>query len=291
MSTILTKILSKLKSLTQKNADLDKTSVRYLNRLAQKFAKAIDNRRGGVKLSDLGGDEEEETDYNEMDTNIRFDKKISEYPYSMQTVIKEYVDSVDESILKQAELQRQNKNTPFKRIKVCEVDSKFALLTDEYFNLDIAGFTVNINSNAFNHIERRHGIDGIADSSMANLNDVARIGYVIENRDSLDPLIVNGEQVYSAEFSTKEDSPVPMMLIKKRINGSYYCAIAVTDARYKKIWVQTAFINKKDGLTQILHDEISSLSLTSETVPASHPSINSIPDNSENVNNSDKNIK
>ena len=171
---------------------------------------------------------------------------------------------------------------------MCEVDSKFALLTDEYFNLDIAGFTVNINSNAFNHIERRHGINGIADSSMANLNDVARIGYVIENRDSLDTLIVNGEQVYSAEFSTKEGSPAPMMLIKKRINGSYYCAIAVTDARYKKIWVQTAFINKKDGLTQILHDEISSLSLTSETVAASHPSINSIPDNSENVNDSDK---
>ena len=80
MSTILTKILSKLKSLTQKNADLDKTSVRYLNRLAQKFAKAIDNRRGGVKLSDLGGDEEEETENDaesiDFEDDLRYNKKV-----------------------------------------------------------------------------------------------------------------------------------------------------------------------------------------------------------------------
>ena len=58
----------------------------------------------------------------------------------------------------------------------------------------------------------------------------------------------------------------------------------MTDAKYNKIWIQTAFINKKDGLTQVLHDEISSLSLTSETVAASHPSIDSIHENSEKIN-------
>lgn len=79
-ASVLTKILSKLKSLTQKSADLDKASVRYLNRLASKFAKAIDNRRGGVKLSDLGGDEEEETENDtesiDFEDDLRYNKRV-----------------------------------------------------------------------------------------------------------------------------------------------------------------------------------------------------------------------
>lgn len=58
--------------IKRKNADLSKDSIKYLNKLASKFARAIDNRRGGVKLSDIGSmdDEREENESNERYTYI-----------------------------------------------------------------------------------------------------------------------------------------------------------------------------------------------------------------------------
>ncbi len=287
---LLKKLYLKIKGLMQKSADTDSASAKYLNKLASKFAKAIDHSQGGVKISQLGPNEDEEKEKaKNTDTGIRFSKGINEYPYIMQKVIDGYINSVDQQLLNQAEKQRKNKNAPFERLKICDVDDEFVDEVSSLYGMNVSDFTVNINSNAFNHIENRHGLNGEADKSMANLKDVARIGFVIENRDSLEPLTNNGKQVYSAEFRTKQGTPAPMMFIKKKINGTYYCAIAVTDAKYKKVWVQTAFINKRDGLTQILHDEISSLSLTSETVTASHPSNSSISEKTENVNDFDEN--
>ena len=293
---LVKKLISRFKGTIKKSATVDSESIEYLKKLVSKFEKALDNAQGGVKISQIGNadDERKETadssqQIADSETNIRFSKNKEEYPYSMQTVIKEYIDSVDEKILKAAENLRENKNDSFVRQKICDVDFDFIAEVKDIFDLNVDKFTVNINSNAFNHIEKRHGLNGEADKSMANLKDLARIGYVIQNRDSLEPLYLNGEQVYSKEFSTKEGTPAPLMLLKKKINGTYYCAIAVTDGKYEKVWVQTAFINKRDGLTQILHDEISSLSQTSETVPASHPSNNSITENSEKDNSFDEN--
>lgn len=270
---------------------MDRESAKYLSKLVNKFGRAINKSQGGVKISQLGREDEEKgAEVENEETGIRFSKSKNEYPYQMQKVIEGYLEAVDERILNQAELQRQNKNTEFKRLEVCAVDSEFVDDIADLYNMDIADFTININSNAFNHIEKRHGENDEADKSMANLKDVARVGFVISNRDSLEPLTYKDEQVYSKEFSTKEGTPTPMMLIKKKINGTYYCAIAVTDAKYKKVWVQTAFINKRDGLTQILHDEISSLSLTSKTVPVSHPSNDIILENGEKINTFDKKI-
>ena len=293
---LLKKLISRFKGTIKKSTTVDGESIKYLKKLVSRFEKALDNAQGGVKISQIGGADEEREEtadssqqIADSETNIRFSKNKEEYPYSMQTVIKEYIDSVDEKILKAAENLRENKNDSFVRQKICDVDSDFIAEVKDIFDLNVDKFTVNINSNAFNHIEKRHGLNGEADKSMANLKDLARIGYVIQNRDSLEPLYLNGEQVYSKEFSTKEGTPAPLMLLKKKINGTYYCAIAVTDGKYEKVWVQTAFINKRDGLTQILHDEISSLSQTSETVPASHPSDNSITENSEKDNSFDEN--
>lgn len=61
-----------------KNADLSKDSIRYLNKLASKFGKAIDNRRGGVKLSDIGAmdDEREGNELGNVDneSNERYNR-------------------------------------------------------------------------------------------------------------------------------------------------------------------------------------------------------------------------
>ena len=58
--------------IKRKNADLSKDSIKYLNKLASKFARETDNRRGGVKLSDISAMDDEKEERGE--DNIRFKK-------------------------------------------------------------------------------------------------------------------------------------------------------------------------------------------------------------------------
>ncbi len=71
---LLKKIYLKIKGLIQKSADTDSASAKYLNKLASKFAKAIDHSQGGVKISQLGPNEDEE---NRLEIEpVRFSKEI-----------------------------------------------------------------------------------------------------------------------------------------------------------------------------------------------------------------------
>ncbi len=71
---LLKKLFLKIKGLIKKNADTDSASAKYLNKLASKFAKAIDHSQGGVKISQLGPNEDEE---NRLEIEpVRFSKEI-----------------------------------------------------------------------------------------------------------------------------------------------------------------------------------------------------------------------
>ncbi len=217
-------------------------------------------------------------------TGISLEKSIDQYPYDMQNVIDGYVEAVDENILAAAEEHRSGNVDGFRREKVTTPNQKFYDDVYKETGVDVSNEDVYINSNAFRHIEKRHGINGRADNSMANLNDLARVGFVINNADSIELLRENGNPVYSTEFSTADGKPAPLVLIKKKINGTYYCVVAATDGKWNRTWVVTSFINKKEGLTQILHAEMSALGTTSETPLASRPSDIKLPQSEADVN-------
>ncbi|MBO5379912.1 MAG: hypothetical protein J6A90_06275 [Clostridia bacterium] len=56
---LVEKIFKGLKNLNKKSAAVDKASAKYLNKLVNKFGKAIDNAHGGVSIKSLGGTDEE----------------------------------------------------------------------------------------------------------------------------------------------------------------------------------------------------------------------------------------
>lgn len=62
---------------SKKSAAVDKASAKYLNKLVNKFGKAIDNAKGGVKISQIGtGDEEKKTAENiDFVDEKRYNKK------------------------------------------------------------------------------------------------------------------------------------------------------------------------------------------------------------------------
>ena len=51
---------------------------------------------------------------------------------------------------------------------------------------DYSGYTNNINKNGITHILEEHGPNGTANHSLADLNDAARIGYVLANYDKVE---------------------------------------------------------------------------------------------------------
>ena len=166
----------------------------------------------------------------------------------MQKIIEGYLNAVDGDLLEVAQQHRDGTVVGFKRQFVCEVSDDLANSAKNKLGIDISGEDVYINSNAFRHIENRHGLHGVANDSMSDLNDLARMGFVISNADTIEPLVQDGAQVFSKEFKIAQNSPAPLVLIKKKINGTYYCVVAATDGGWNRVWVVTSFINKKEGL-------------------------------------------
>lgn len=152
--------------------------------------------------------------------------------------------AVNTKIKELAENYRNNKNAAYIREKFSDVNDRqindIANLTD----IDVTGYKNGINKNGFNHIEKRHGINGEADQTMADTNDVARIPWVLENYDKAEAVLDNGQQVYSSSSMDKNNYPAPLIKFSKAIDGTVYVVEAVPDSQYKTLWVETAYINK-----------------------------------------------
>ncbi len=225
----------------------------------------------------------------EDESGIEMEKDFENYPYDEQTVLKEYINSTNLTLLEKLRKFKANKKAPFERVNLSKVNPREVADVKRLTGAEVDGYIHAINSDTFVHIENRHGEKGKHDNSMANLEDVARVEYVLENYDSIEVLKdEKGNDVKSIMFNNKENSPSPLLLYSKKINGTYYTVVAAAENKYKKLWVVTSYIGKnKEDITQALHDEISSLRTTSETAPASLSSENSISQNQADVKKKD----
>ena len=91
-----------------------------------------------------------------------------------------------------------------------------------------------------------------------------------------------GEQMYSLGYQNSNNKPAPLVVFSKKINGTYFCSVAAVDSGYKKLWVETAFINKK-GLTYA-SDAMMTPDSTPKSAHNSRPSENSIHHDKEKNN-------
>ncbi len=219
------------------------------------------------------------------ESSIELEKDAEDYAYNEQTVLKDYIDSVNEDVLNGVREVRENTGTGFKRFSLGKVGEKALSRIKAITGKDMSGYTYAINSNGIRHINNRHGENGVHDNTMAKAEDIARVGYVLNNFDSMDILRdEKGNIVYSKEFKGKDNTPSPLYIYSKKINGTYYAAVATAENNYKKMWVVTSYISKnKEDITQVLHGEISALGYTSETVLPSLSSDDIIADNTPGV--------
>ncbi len=244
-----TKLLDAVRSVIERQGTLN-TTARAGQKAAQQvpvlddFFNALDNAIDNRQRM-LDGEQRNTTD-DKSSTGIRFSKDLDQYPYDMQTVIKEYLAAVDNKILKFIQdFKSGTYEEKVGRLQFGEVSDRQAADIKRLLGIDIQGFKNSINTNALRHIEKRHGVNGEQDHSMKNVNDLARVGYILENYDDVDILREqNGNPVYSSEFKNKDGSYAPMVGFFKKINGTYYVAESIVDSKWKKAWVTSVYINK-----------------------------------------------
>ena len=290
---ILDWVRDKIKILVSKGGD--RSNIAFYKKAERQLAKALDNPTGGVSITAMDNAfKAKETSRKTaaentlaVETGIRFSQKISEYPYSMQTVISEYIESVNKKILDMVEVPK----SIFERYTFSEISPEAVVKLKELTGIDFTGYKNCINSDSIKHIKDRHGKAGKADDSLSNSKDIARLPYIVENFDTIE-LLKNGDGklLYSSLFYNRYNKKMPLVVFKKKINGTYYCVEAVGDNSYKKLWVVSAYINKK-GLTHASDTANAAPEFTSENAHISRPFDSIIRERAEKSTEKSKNIE
>lgn len=209
-----------------------------------------------------------------------------------QARIQEYQGSVDSRILSFIHKWNGLKNADYKkraRVRLDTVSERAASDLKSTVGIDATGYRHSIDGNALQHIEKRHGKNGEADHSMANENDIARISYVLDNYDSVKPLLnADGSQKLSSMFNNADNTPAPLVLYAKQIDGTYYAVEAAPDSSAHELRIVSAYMtNKNSGSAgKVLNMPPSGPQLTSEVPHRANASTtaDSIPATGENVN-------
>lgn len=139
--------------------------------------------------------------------------------------------------------------------------------------IDFSGYENSINASALNHIENRHGGgSNSADATMKKPEDIARIGYVINNADYAEYIRdEDGEILRTYSAMDKNNQPGPIIRFVKKVDGNYVAVISVAENARKKLRVVTAFMAKtKEAITRVSNADLSALHLTADTA---HPSL------------------
>lgn len=199
-----------------------------------------------------------------------------------------FVDSVD---------QMENKNTISKRKHVLgKISEKHSAIVESVLSseldidIDVSDYTVNIDGSAIKHIEEKHGSNGTSDHSMENKEDVARIGWVVNNADSgYIARTQNGNVDYSTHYKNRDGTLAPKIILEKFIgDGKFVVAECVPDTAAKKIHIISAR-KIKSGNGQVLNvDSNESPQPTSETLLDGITATDSISQKPENVNSNSK---
>lgn len=230
---------------------------------------------------------------NNYDTDIKFsvDRDGYSHVYNVEKADKGYLDYSNSDIETAIEnIRNGNADKIPSEIEVARLNSQTVKKISDVVGFDISDYKCKIEKDTLLHIEKRHGLDGKQDQSLADPKDVARMGYVINNADNVSFLKDgNGDRVVSKKYNDRNNTPCPILMISKRIDGTYCVSQVVPDSKKKTVWVTSARIQKADVGSQV-PNTIKGQQLTSETPLVSSSALDNtnIPQNDDIVN---RNIK
>ncbi len=146
--------------------------------------------------------------------------------------------------------------------------------------IDTSEYKRSMDGNAVEHIEKDHGENGASDHSMSDVEDLARIEYVLDNYDDIEK--GTADKVYT-KYMNSDNTPAAKVICSKRVNGNYYVVEAVPDSKAKTLRIISAYKEKAEGVSQVLNMS-EDPQLTSQTPHAFAPSDNNISQKKSYVN-------
>lgn len=221
-----------------------------------------------------------ETDSTVVDTNPAIHTPIE------QAVIEEYQASVDENLVNFIETALENKGSNKGKYVLHPVSDRAAGDIKTLTGIDTSGFKTVLEQRIAEHIVDRHGSAGAADQSMQDINDIARMQYVLDHYDKLEPA---GK---STAYTTVKDNGRPGLADTvryiKAVNGTYYVIEAVPNTKAKTTYIVSAYMENSANKAGAQHPVLAENgpTQTSKNANATTPAFSdpSIPQWAQGVN-------
>ena len=255
---------------------VSESEMKFYNKHLKNFTEQIEtkakqeNEQQAIKTSEP---ENYTTSSIERETvNSQYLKTFEEYTNSTNKTLANYVNSVLEG-----------GNTP-KAVSFGRVTDGETTKIKSLTNINTTDFKRIIGSNDIKHIAERHGVNGTADKTMADINDIARIGYIMDNADSITRTVdQNGKPVFTNAYLNGKGKPSPQITYMKRVDGHVYVVTTVVDTNKKWLRVSSAYMTDvekiKNSQTGIAQGHNPYVQNASASISAKN-----ISENSQNVN-------
>lgn len=199
----------------------------------------------------------------------------------IETIKQEYKKAVNPKIVDFVERVRnlKDKNVAGKiKIELSSVNEREVQDIKKLTGIDTSEYKRDMDGNTVIHVENRHGENGAADHSMSDVNDLARIEYVLENYDNIE-----SAKDDNGRYRDSDNKLSKSVVYSKRVNGNYYVVEAVPDSKAKTLHVVSAYKTKAEGVSQVLNMS-EDLQSTSKTPHALAPPDNNISQKKSYVN-------
>ena len=229
------------------------------------------------------------------DSGVTLAKDADKYADDHQRVMEEYANAVDKDFLDYLSVEVKNPGIQAKPYTVARMSDKTAGMIKEKIGLDTTGWDVKIEPRMVDHIWKRHGENGEQDRSMADVSDIARIAYVLNDPDTLDETDKSKAYRENHPYLDGKTRAARSVLITKKVNGTYYVVEAVPNSNRNAAFIVSAYMNKKGAISTADNSLVSPAqtsagndvnTLSENQTPATIPdhSNTSIAEKTENVN-------
>lgn len=118
------------------------------------------------------------------------------------------------------------------------VNDRAAQAIDDLTGINVRGNAHVLDDNGVRHIENRHGAEGNADNTMADVEDVSRAQYILDNFDE-----AHLSKKKAEGYSTKDGKPAPVVIFSKKIDGSHVVVEAACDGKKNRSYIISEYIS------------------------------------------------
>lgn len=205
-----------------------------------------------------------------------------------QAVIEAYKESVDEGLVEFVQNSVNNKGQNRGRYYLNDVLPRAGQDIYELTGIDASGFKTVLEQRMAEHIYKEHGPEGTTDQSMANLNDIGRIQYVLDNYDTM------RQGGRSPSYTTMKPNGKPgtaqTVVYEKAVDGKYYVVEAVPDTKAKTAFVVSAYMQKRAGAPlQTVDEQTSTHTARPENAVGAPTPVSNVPQDGTIVNPGEEN--